>query len=97
MGGRVDDGERDGNRVEEPHQVALVQDGALVLLGDVAEDDHGAASGPRDAGVEHEVAAVERGRPDADASVVADFGDPSRSRAGARPQLAPACRRAYGG
>ena len=63
---RVADGDRDRHRVEERVEVLLVQHRLAMLRGDVAEDDDRAAGRGRHAAVEHELAAVEGRRANAE-------------------------------
>src|SRR5207245_51380 len=76
---RIADGERNRHRVEERVEVALVEHLALVLGGDVPEDDHRAVLKRGDAAVEDELAPVEGGRAEAEAR-----GDPALARLLAR-------------
>ena len=76
----MDDVDRDRDRVEESAQVALVEHRALVLLGDVAEDDHGTPGKRRDAAVDHELAPVERGGADAEPAAPLAQGRPRQAR-----------------
>ena len=64
----VCDRQGDRNRIEERVEIPLVQHFALVLGGDVSEDDHSAAGRRGDASVEDELPAVECRCPDPEAA-----------------------------